>query len=85
MNKNLSKYLDIGILINREWELTLEERIEQILILKPIVKIYKNNELHENYIYAIVIKDFPDFWLNAFKTEKEAKNYIKKHKLRLSK
>lgn len=47
------------------------------------VYIDHNNEIGE-WLYSVVVVDSDAFWLDSFDTEKEAKNYIQEHGLRMA-
>lgn len=52
---------------------------------EPVV-IYHNNDSGKNvytanWLYAVILQDDPDFWLDAFPTKKQAVAFCREHKL----
>jgi len=58
-------------------------KIKQYLIDKTEVYVILSDEIERgHYVYAIAVKDDPDFWLDAFKTLNKTKEHIKKYDLK---
>ena len=47
---------------------------------KEKVYIYRTVETGD-WLWAVALTDISDFWLNSFKTRREAVEYCRKHKL----
>ena len=57
----------------------------QKYIKDPATRVYiKHNRDTGEWLYSVVVENSGDFWLDSFKTEKAALNYIEKCKLKMS-
>lgn len=56
------------------------KQVNKYIKAKEPVYIYHNDEAGD-VLFAVAVKSDPGFWLNSFKTKREALNFIKKNKL----